>query len=111
MPSPLPREARLHIMKFACSFAWADLEVRDLERSFIQRLMKRLDLEDDAALVEEWLRAPPPPEEVDPTRVPPEHRALVLEAARELVEADGHFDSNERELFELLEQLMGAEAE
>ncbi|NLE46963.1 MAG: TerB family tellurite resistance protein, partial [Sandaracinaceae bacterium] len=39
MPKSLDREERLQLMKFITSFAWADLEVKVSERSFIKRLM------------------------------------------------------------------------
>ena len=54
------------------------------------------------------LRTPaaPSPEEVDPTRVPREHRQLFLDAARAVFNADGVIDPKERENFELLEQLL-----
>ena len=35
---------RLRLMKFVCSFAWADLEVRPEERRFVARLIDRLGL-------------------------------------------------------------------
>ena len=31
----LSREDRLSLMRFVCSFAWADFEVQDQERTFI----------------------------------------------------------------------------
>jgi tellurite resistance protein len=102
----LDREDRLRLMRFVCAFAWADLEVKDGEKKVVERLVKTLDLEADRELVERWLRSPPPPEEVDPTRVPREHRALFLDAARAVFSADGVIDTKEQELFELLEQLM-----
>lgn len=106
MPASLSRDDRLRIMEFVCAFAWADLEIRDAERAFILRLIERMQLQDDKAQIEAWLRHPPPAEEVDPTRVPAAHRELLLSAARELVQADGRLDPEEQEMFELLEQLL-----
>ena len=40
--SNLDREERLRLMKFVCSFAWADLEVADQERSFVHKMMKTI---------------------------------------------------------------------
>ena len=34
----LDARQRLQLIKFVCSFAWADLEVRPEERSFVARL-------------------------------------------------------------------------
>jgi uncharacterized tellurite resistance protein B-like protein len=102
----LDREDRLRLMKFVCSFAWADLEVQDGEKRVVERLIKTLDLEGDREQINRWLRHPPPPEEVDPTRVPRAHRELFLDAARAVFSADGVIDPKEQEHFELLEQLL-----
>lgn len=106
MLESLSREDRLRLMKFVCSFAWADLEVQDDERAFVDRMIAKLDLEADRPQILRWLKTPPPPEEVDPTRVPREHRQLFLDAARAIFNADGVIDPKERESFELLEQLL-----
>jgi uncharacterized membrane protein YebE (DUF533 family) len=103
----LDREDRLQLMKFVCSFAWADLEVKDSERAFIGRLMRRLELgPEEKAMVESWLEVPPPPEEVDPTDIPRGHRDLFIQAARAMILADGMIDDAEAENFELLSQLL-----
>lgn len=106
MPVSLPREDRLRLMKFVCSFAWADLEIQQEERDFVAKMIDRLGLEDDRALIERWLLHPPAPEEVDPTRVPREHRELFLEAVRALVRADERIDPKEAETLALFEQLL-----
>jgi tellurite resistance protein len=106
MLDTLTREDRLRLMKFVCAFAWADLEVQDDEREFVNKLIEKLELEADRAQIERWLKTPPPPEEIDPTRVPREHRQLFLDAARAVFNADGVIDPKERENFELLEQLL-----
>ena len=100
----LSREDRLRLLKFACSFAWMDLEVQEGERDFVGKLVRRFHLHaDERELVEEWLLSPP---EVDPQEVPREHRKLFLSTLRELVEKDGVVQPEERESLELLEQLM-----
>lgn len=106
MLGSLDRDARLRLMEFICSFAWADLEVQEEERQFVQRLVDRLGLQDDREQILKWLKSPPPAEEVDPTRVPRAHRQLFLDAARQLFEADGRIDPKEEEYFRLLEQLL-----
>ncbi|MDH5492629.1 MAG: TerB family tellurite resistance protein [Myxococcales bacterium] len=108
MLDSLDREERLRLMRFVCSFAWADLQVQDAERSLVAGLVKRLKLDpSEIALVEEWLNVPPPAEELDPTEIPREHRELFLEAVRQVVLADGHIDEEEAENFSLFEQLLG----
>jgi uncharacterized tellurite resistance protein B-like protein len=107
MVSKLSRSERMRLMRFVCSFAWADLEVQDEERKFVARLMHRLALDDEERRqVEAWLKGPPPPEEVDPSQVPREHRQLFLDTMRELVGADQVLDPEERETLSLFEQLL-----
>lgn len=43
---------------------------------------------------------------MDPNRIPREHRKLFLDAAREMIAADGEIDENERENLELFEMLL-----
>lgn len=106
MLGDLSRPDRLRLMKFVCAFAWADLEIQTEEKNFVEKLIAKFDLEDDRQEILSWLKSPPPAEDVDPTRVPREHRELVLDAARQLFEADGVVDPHEQEQFELLEQLL-----
>lgn len=108
MFASLAREDRLRLMKFVCSFAWADLEVQSEERIFVRRMTTRLGLRpDEAAQVEAWLQAPP--NDVDPEEIPREHRSLFLGTLRELVLADGEVDEHERASLALLEDLLKAE--
>src|SRR5262245_9187573 len=107
MLSSLSRDDRLRLMKFVCSFAWADLEVQDEEREFVKKMVRRLQLDDqDRKLVDGWLEVPPPPQDVDPTRVPTEHRQIFLEPVRGLIAADKFIDPEERESLKLFEQLL-----
>lgn len=103
----LSKEDRLRLMKFVCSFAWADLHIADSERKMVQKLVRKLKLsKDEKQVVEGWLELPPPAEELDPTQIPQEHKALFLTTAREMIEADGEIADEEVENFELLEQLL-----
>ena len=103
----LSREDRLSLMKFVCSFAWADLEVKASERKFITKLMKQLQLDaEEKAQVEGWLKVPPRPEEVDPTTIPHAHRKLFLDTIRDVITADGQVDKEEWENLALFEQLL-----
>lgn len=103
----LSREDRLRVMRFVCSFAWADLEIKSKERTLVHKMIKELHLEpDEVKLVEGWLEVPPRAEEVDPASIPKAHRHLVLDAARRMIKADGSIDPEEAESFELLEQLL-----
>jgi uncharacterized tellurite resistance protein B-like protein len=103
----MSREDRRRLMKFVCSFAWADLEVHEKEKVIIRNMMKKLGLDaDEMKEVERWFELPPRPEEVDPATIPVKHRELFLDAAREVVAADGRLDEAERESLELLQQLI-----
>ena len=108
MITELSREDRVRLLRFVCSFAWADLEVQDEERSFLRDLIERLGLSDaEGDMVDAWLQVPPPPEEIDPTEIPAEHRQLFLDVVRDMIQADHQVAEGEFEIFELFEQLVG----
>lgn len=105
--SGLMRNERLQLLKFVAAAMWADLEVNRREKSYLLSLALKLRIPDDEVdHLADWLERPPPPEEVDPARIPPEHRALFLEAVREAMVADHGLDAPERETFRLLEDLL-----
>jgi uncharacterized tellurite resistance protein B-like protein len=103
----LSAKDRLRLMKFVCSFVWADLEVQRSERKFVADMVKKLHLtEEEAAQVKEWLKVPPRPEEVDPTQIPKEHRQMFLDTMRDVITADGEVARDEWENLALFEQLL-----
>lgn len=103
----LSTKDKLRLMKFVCSFIWADLEVKESEKKFVTRLSKKLDLsDDDIAQVKKWMKVPPRPEEVDPTQIPKEHRQMFLDTIRDVITADGEVAKDEWENLALFEQLM-----
>lgn len=107
MSGDLDKPQRLLLMKFVCSFAWADLEVRSEERKFVAALAGRLALSDDEARdVEGWLKRPPSPESVDPSRIPTAHRHRFLQEIQGVIESDGDIAVEESESFELLKTLL-----
>ena len=116
--SNLDREERLRLMKFVCSFAWADLEVQDEERDFVRRLVKKLELDDtDRGMVEEWLQGPPRAGAQShrssgrccslPAVLVGMSRSLFLDAVRAMIVSDGRVDQDEAENLVLLEALLG----
>jgi uncharacterized tellurite resistance protein B-like protein len=108
MTDPLKRADRLRLVKFVCSFAWADLTVRQEERDFVARIVHSLGLEDeDLAKVEGWLEVPPSPESVDPISIPAAHRKIFLDSIEGVIVADGEVAREERESFALLKELLG----
>lgn len=105
--SQLSKDDRLRLVKFVCSFAWADLQIATSERTFVHKLVRKLRLDaEERELVEEWLEVPPRPEELDPAEIPREHRALFLATARAMIEVDGEIAEEEVENFALFEQLL-----
>jgi len=104
----LTSEDRLRLMKFVCSFVWADLEVKESERKFVTRMAKKLHLDaSESALVQAWLEVPPRAEDVDPTTIPREHRQMFLDTIRDVITADGEVARDEWENLALFEQLLG----
>src|SRR5580692_5169485 len=103
----LSAKDRLQLMKFVCSFVWADLEVKSSERKFVNRMVKKLHLDEaEAAQVKGWLEVPPRPEEVDPTQIPKAHRQMFLDTMRDVITADGEVAADEWENLALFEQLL-----
>jgi hypothetical protein len=93
----LTREERLLLMRFVCSFVWADLEVKPEERNLVARMMHRLQLDDaEKQQVSQWLESPPPPGSVDPKLVPRAHRMKFLRAVESTVTVDGEVSEEER---------------
>ena len=107
MLKQMDRASRLQLMKFVCSFAWADLQVHPHEREFVARMVKRLDLDrDERSQVDRWLDVPPPPDQVDPTAIPLEHRKTFVEAIVGIIESDGVVSEEERDSLALFEHLL-----
>ena len=103
----LKKTERMRLIRFVCSFAWADLEVRPEERRFIDRIMRRLELDaSERREVEEWIRVPPDPESVDPTEIPQEHRKLFLQVVEELLTSDHELHREELDHLYLFRQLL-----
>ena len=94
-------------MRFVCSFAWIDLEVKQEERELVARLIRRLQLDDEEKeYVSRWLESPPPPESVDPALVPRAHRMTFLRAVESTVTADGEGSPEERDSLVIFAQLI-----
>jgi len=103
----LDRKERMRLMRFVCSFAWVDLEVQDAEKKFVHKMANKLGLTADEKLeVEEWLKVPPPIDDVDPAEIPAAHRKMFVEAVSETIKADGVVSPEEDEMFQLFVQLV-----
>lgn len=102
------RGERLLLLEFVCAFSWADDVVQEGERRFVRRIMGRLDLlPDEVKEVESWLLVPPPAEEVDPAKVPVEHRQVFLGAVRAVLFADGGVSPEEEARLFALQRALG----
>jgi len=107
MLDALNKEDRLQLMRFVCSFAWADLEIADAEREFIVKMVVRLGLdEEEQEQVATWLEVPPPVDDLDPADIPKEHRQLFLDAAKAMIMSDGSVEDVEAENLIILDQLL-----
>ena len=107
MLDALNKEDRLQLMRFVCSFAWADLEIADAERDFIVKMVVRLDLdEEEQEQVAQWLEVPPRADDLDPAEIPKEHRQLFLDAAKAMIMSDGNVEDVEAENLIILDQLL-----
>jgi uncharacterized tellurite resistance protein B-like protein len=107
MLDDLDASERLQLIKFVCSFAWADLEVSAEERTFVARLVERLDLDARERIeVHGWLERPPLPDSVDPMTIPTAHRQSFLAAIQGVVAADGQISTEERESLAVLRDLL-----
>ncbi|MGB3050204.1 MAG: TerB family tellurite resistance protein [Polyangiales bacterium] len=107
MLDALNREDRLQLMRFVCSFAWADLEITAREREFIVTMVIRLGLDDEEQeQVAEWLEVPPRADDLDPEDIPREHRKLFLDAAKAMILSDGTVEDAEAENLVILDQLL-----
>ncbi|MCP4036942.1 MAG: TerB family tellurite resistance protein [bacterium] len=107
MLQDLERRERMRLMKFVCSFAWADLQIHPHEREFVARMMQRLDLDgDERWQVNGWLEVPPRAHEVDPTAIPLEHRKTFVESVIGIIESDGVVTEEERDNLALFEHLL-----
>ncbi len=103
----LNRDDRLRLVKFVCSFAWADLEIRPEERIFVDHIVRSLELNDeDQSKVAGWMKIPPSPESIDPTRIPTEQRKLFLDSIEGVITSDGEVAPEERENLALLKELL-----
>ena len=103
----LSSDERMRLMKFVCSMAWADLEIADEERELVASLIRRLELDpDERQSVAEWLKTPPRPEAVDPTRIPRAHRELFRATLQRTVESDGTVSPEERIAMRLFDRLV-----
>ena len=99
-------DEKLQIMRFVCAFAWADLKIHEAERSLINRFMDALEVnEAGRQAIEDMMKRPPRPEDIDPYDLAPELRETVIQAAEAMTVTDGEISPREKELMSLLRDL------
>jgi len=107
MLDTLSVDERIQLVRFVCSFAWADLEIREEERTYVANLVRRLGLGDaEQATAEEMLKEPPAPETIDPLTIPVKHRQIFLDSVLGMIAADGEIAEGEALSYNLLQQLV-----
>lgn len=110
MLDDLTQDEKLRLLRFLCAFAWADLDIAEKERKLVNDLIARMGLTPRAAAeAASWLDHPPAEDDLDPYDIPDAHRQLFLEAALEMVGADGVVDAMELENYAIFEALMAGE--
>ena len=103
----LSAKDRLQLLRFVCSFVWADLDVGSSEKTFVLSLAQRLNLsESEMEQVKLWLETPAAAEDVDPSSIPREHRRLFLEVVEQAVASDGAINPPEGEYLALFRELL-----
>ena len=92
----LTEAEQIDLMRFLCSFAWADGEVQAQEKVVLERVLSSLTLsEAGRAEASRWLFRPPNMEGFDFGAIPPDKRALFLDRAFEVAAAHGGLGKEE----------------
>lgn len=106
MMNDLLADEKLQIMRFVCAFAWADLKIHEAERALINRFIDALEINEEGKIaVEDMMKRPPRPEDIDPYDLAPELRETVIQAAEAMTVTDGEISPREKELMKLLRDL------
>ena len=92
----LTEDERIDLMRFLCSFAWADGEVQAEERAVLERILAHSGLSRERrAAAMSWLIEPPDMEGFDFAAISPEKRSLFLDLAFEVASAHGGLAGDE----------------
>lgn len=92
----LTETERVELMRFLCSFAWADGEVQPEEKTVLERVLGGLGLGAEArAEVEPWLATAPDVEGRELKAIDEQKRAAFIDRAYEVAAADGEIAAEE----------------
>jgi uncharacterized tellurite resistance protein B-like protein len=101
MLDQIDRQYRLRLMRFLCSFAWADGKVQEQEKVLVRRFAECLDFDDEAiGNIEAWLKQAPRLEEFDTSGISQAVRVIFVEAIESVILADGKIAAKEHALFD-----------
>jgi uncharacterized tellurite resistance protein B-like protein len=107
MLEKLDRTTRLRLLRVLTAAAWVDGEVQAEERAFFEKLLDKFPIpKDEREIAMAYLDEPPHPAEVDPMKIPPEHRETLVKLVREVVGADSTVDPQEQQAVQDLEELL-----
>lgn len=107
MLDKIDKTSRLRLLRVVAAAAWVDGEVDERERAFVEKLLEKLPIGDDERkVVRGYLDTPPHPAEIDPGKIPREHREHLMSLVSELMHADGKVGEEELEAFRELETLL-----
>lgn len=94
----LTESERLELMRFLCSFAWADGVVQPQEKTVLERILGSLELSAEAhAEAEGWLTAAPSVQGRALRSIDEKKRATFIDGAYEVAAADGEIAADELE--------------
>ena len=92
----LTESERIELMRFLCSFAWADGEVQPQEKIVLEQVLGGLNMSPEArAEVEPWLTTPPDVEGRELETIDDAKRAAFIDFAYEVAAADGQIAADE----------------
>jgi len=79
MLEKLDRTARLRLLRILTAAAWVDGEVQPEERAFYEKLLDKMALpKDERSVAMGYLDKAPHPAEIDPNKIDPEHREMLV---------------------------------
>ena len=88
---------RLRLLRVLTAAAWVDGEVQPEERAFFEKLLSKLPIgKDERDVAMGYLDKPPHPAEVDPMKIPPEHRETLVKLVWQLVGADSNMAGEQK---------------
>lgn len=103
----LDRTTRLRLLRIVAAAAWVDGEVQPHERAFVEKLLAKLPItKEERTTALGYLDMAPHPAEIDPTKVAPEYREVLVKLVWQVLGADGKMTDDELAAAKELEELL-----